>query len=75
MILVYYERNHILVTRSAEMLAAIFMPIWAEEVFYEIKSSAVGRDAQVYPDRNGPHPLLQATGQNASKRDQAADAE
>ena len=28
-----------------------------------------------YSDRNGPHLLLQATGQNASKRDQAADAE
>jgi hypothetical protein len=57
------------------LLAAIFMPIWAKEVFYEIKSRAVGRDERGYSGRNGPHPLLQATGQNASKRDQAADAE
>ena len=57
------------------MLAAIFMPIWAEEVIYEIKSRAVGRDEQGYSNRNGSHPLLQTTGQNALKRDQAADTE
>ena len=57
------------------MLAAIFIPISRKKVFYEIKSRAVGRDEQGYSDRNGSHTLLQATAQNASKRDPAADAE